>query len=384
MRSPSIKSRNLAILGLVQKKYKSGKGESMGKPEKKLKRILMILGITGAVYGAFRFLLPLVIPFLLSWGLAVLLRPSAKKISEVCRIPIGIVGMAECAVLIVLAGMGIYMVGRKLCAEASLLVDAIPVWIEKLDSWLTGGCHRLEVGLSLPDECLVRLMREMLRDVMRSIRVGAMPYLMSNSVSVFQCMMGIAVLAVLIFISSGLALKELPVWKKRIRRSFLAEEAALIGARLSLVVRAYFKTQFVIITLIALLCMLVFWFMKNPYYILAGIAVGILDALPILGTGTVLIPWAVLLLVRRQWERGLLLLLLYVICYFLREYLEARWMGEQVGLSPLENLIAIYVGLQLFGIWGVVLGPIGVLVIGDLTELWCREEPENQTTGFRP
>lgn len=49
----------------------------MGKPNKKLKKIFIIMGMTGAVYGSFRFLLPLVIPFLLSWGIAAALRPSA-------------------------------------------------------------------------------------------------------------------------------------------------------------------------------------------------------------------------------------------------------------------------------------------------------------------
>ena len=80
----------------------------MGKPDKKLKRILWIVGITGAVYGVFRYLLPLVVPFLLAWGLAFLLRPSASWLAGRCRmrfcikgksvvlaVPVGIIGVAE-------------------------------------------------------------------------------------------------------------------------------------------------------------------------------------------------------------------------------------------------------------------------------------------------
>jgi len=59
---------------------------------------------------------------------------------------------------------------------------------------------------------------------------------------------------------------------------------------------------------------------------------------------------------------------LYLICYFLREILEAKMMGDKVGLSPLETLIAMYVGLKLFGIPGFLLGPIGILLICDLLE----------------
>ena len=76
----------------------------MGKPEKKLKKLLLILGITGAVYGSFRFLLPPVVPFLIAWGLAGALRPSADWLSRhLCvriggrerRVPAGVAGMAE-------------------------------------------------------------------------------------------------------------------------------------------------------------------------------------------------------------------------------------------------------------------------------------------------
>lgn len=348
-------------------------GESMGKPEKKLKRMFMILGITAAVYGAFRYLLPLVIPFLVSWGFAVLLRPSAQWISEHCplfRLPIGAVGAIELALLLMLFAAGIYGGGRVFLAEAQLLTQQIPDWIDELDIWLTGICHRLELGMCLQTDLLVLLMREMLRDVLIGVKSAAMPYLMTNSVSLFRWGMGAAVMTVLVFISTGLILQELPMWKKYSRCSYFAEEIHLIGQRLSLVMRAFGKTQLVILLLTIMICTAGFYFMKNPYYILAGTAVGIMDALPILGTGTVLIPWAVLAFFRKQWMRGILLLVIYLLCYFVREYLEAKWMGQQVGLSPLQNLIAIYVGLKLFGIAGVVLGPIGLLLIGDLAEAW--------------
>ncbi|MGN0157542.1 MAG: AI-2E family transporter [Brotaphodocola sp.] len=352
-------------------------GESMGKPEKKLKRMLLILGITAAVYGVFRYLLPLVIPFLLSWGLAAVLRPSAQWISNKSRIivrgrergiPIGVVGMMELLLLCVILSVSIYASGRKFFEELRLLTDHIPFWIEQLDIWLTGICHQLEFGMCLRKDELVHLTQEMLRAVLHTVKSAAMPYLMTNSVSVVRRGIRAAVLVVLVFIATGLVLQEMPVWKKRCLRSYFAEEFEQIGRRLFLVLRAYLKTQVVIMILTACICMAGFRIMKNPYYILAGLAVGILDALPILGTGTVLIPWAVLLFFRKQWVQGAVLLAIYLTCYCLREYLEAKWMGEQVGLSPLENLIAIYVGIQLFGISGVVLGPVGVLIIGDLVE----------------
>ena len=59
---------------------------------------------------------------------------------------------------------------------------------------------------------------------------------------------------------------------------------------------------------------------------------------------------------------------IYVLCYFIRQVLEARIMGDQAGLSPVETLIAMYVGLQLFGLSGFILGPIGLLLIEDFVD----------------
>ena len=67
------------------------------------------------------------------------------------------------------------------------------------------------------------------------------------------------------------------------------------------------------------------------------------------------------------------LLAVYVRCYFLRQMLEAKLMGDMVGLSPVETLISMYVGFRLFGLAGFLLGPIGLLMIGDLVELYWME-----------
>ena len=71
---------------------------------------------------------------------------------------------------------------------------------------------------------------------------------------------------------------------------------------------------------------------------------------------------------------GVILLAMFGIAYVLRQMLEARIMGEKVGLSPVETLISMYVGIRLFGLVGFLLGPLGLLIIEDLTELYWKEE----------
>ena len=96
--------------------------------------------------------------------------------------------------------------------------------------------------------------------------------------------------------------------------------------------------------------------------------IGLLDALPIFGTGTVLIPWGIFLMLQQKWYQGVMLLGLYLVCYFMREFVEAKLMGKKMGLTPLETLMSMYVGLQLFGFLGFILGPVGLMLIEDLVE----------------
>jgi len=346
---------------------------------KKLKKGLLVMGMTGAVYGVFRFLLPLVIPFFAAWILALLLRPAAEWIAGRCRvkirgryrtIPVGLVGVAELILILALIVMALYAGSCKLCGEISMFAEQLPVWVNGLDVWLTRLCHRLEEGLCLSPGCLVLLAREMLRGLLKTVRNAAMPYLMTNSVAVFRWGIGAIVISVLVLVSAGLFLQEMEEWKRRMSRSLFSEEYQLILRRLSIVGNAYVKTQAIIMLLTSVICTAVFWMLGNTYYLLAGIGIGILDALPIFGTGTVLVPWAIILFAGKHWGKGLVLLALYLACYFLREILEAKMMGDRVGLSPLENLISMYVGVKLFGILGLLLGPVGLLLIRDLVQAY--------------
>lgn len=338
----------------------------------KLRKIVKIAGVSVAVYGVFRYMLPLVMPFLFAWIAAVLLKPSACWVSEKLQvrwrrkkigIGAGAVGIVELGIVFFLAGLGVYTGSRKLYREMYLLSERFPYWVEKLDVFLTGVCHELEASFGLKEGVMVHLMQEMIVSFGDTMKQGVMPYIMGNSLLIGRRCVGGCIIAVLFAIGVMLFIQELDSWKERMERSVFHQEFIRIGRLLHRVGNAYVRTQGLIMILTMEICTIGFSVLGNPYSILAGIAIGLLDALPIFGTGTVLIPWALVMFLRGKWLRGLMIFGLYVICYFVRQILEAKLMGDRVGLSPLETLISIYAGLQLFGILGVLLGPVGVLVV---------------------
>ena len=323
------------------------------------------------VYGIFRYLLPLVAPFIFAWMTAVVLKPSAHaaagklKISWKGRsfgISAGVVGLLELTVFIGIIGSLLYFGGRRLCEEASMLAAKLPLWIDQIDHYLTGICRQMEGMLCLRRDTMVCMVRDMIRSLGGTLKQGVMPYLMGNSVAIAQCCIHCCIIFVIYAISVMLFLQEMDIWKEKIQESIYQPEFARIKNLLSTVANAYLRTQGIIMLLTAAVCTFGFFLLGNPYYILAGVGIGLLDALPVFGTGTILIPWTIFCFLQRQWGRGIAVFGIYLVCYFLREILEVRLMGNIVGLTPLETLASIYVGLQLFGIFGFLLGPIGLLI----------------------
>ncbi len=341
------------------------------------KKFVKILGVTGAVYGVFRYLLPLVAPFLFAWGAAAALRPSACWLSERMQVRLktrtgrsrkfglspGAAGAAELLALLGILCVFLYQCGRKLYQETVLLMEQFPLWLEQLDAVLTGACRQVEEMFDLRRDFMVYLARDMIAGLGRRMKEGIMPYVMGNSFLAAQCCIGFAVVMLLFVIGTMLFIQEWDSIREKINRSVFRHEFRRAWQVLRLTCRAYLWTQGVIVLLTMAVCAAGLFLLRSPYAILAGIGIGILDALPIFGTGTVLIPWAVIQFIRRRWLRGFLILGMYLACYVLREILEAKMLGGRIGLSPLETLVSIYAGLRLFGLLGVVLGPVGTLLV---------------------
>ena len=131
---------------------------------------------------------------------------------------------------------------------------------------------------------------------------------------------------------------------------------------------AYLKAQGIIIFIVAAVCVTGLLIIKNPYAILLGITIGVVDAFPIFGSGSILIPWAVVELVQKDFFQGAVLITLYVITLLLREIMEPRLMGKEMGLKPLYVLMSVYVGIKLFGLGGIILGPVGLTILKTVME----------------
>ena len=128
--------------------------------------------------------------------------------------------------------------------------------------------------------------------------------------------------------------------------------------------RVVFLAQFKIMFVVAVVLVIGMLFLRVPYGIFLGIAIAILDFLPMFGTGTALIPWAVVKLFTGEYGYALSLIVLYVLTQGIRQVIQPKIVGDSMGLPPLATLFFLYLGFKFRGIAGMIIAvPVGILFI---------------------
>lgn len=123
------------------------------------------------------------------------------------------------------------------------------------------------------------------------------------------------------------------------------------------------KAQFMLIMLTAIQTIIGLSFIGAKYSVTMGVVVGVADMMPILGPAAVYLPWIVYSFVFGDKIFGLKLLVLYALVAAIRQVLEAKLVGDQVGLHPLAILVSLYLGIHFFGALGVVAGPLIAILL---------------------
>lgn len=108
--------------------------------------------------------------------------------------------------------------------------------------------------------------------------------------------------------------------------------------------------------------------LRRSYALFIAFAVALVDILPVLGAGFVLVPWAVVLIAKGEIWIGVGMLVLYAVVAIVRQIAEPRLIGTSLGIHPLASLASMYVGLRFFGFWGMLLGPVTALVIKEIRD----------------
>ncbi len=124
----------------------------------------------------------------------------------------------------------------------------------------------------------------------------------------------------------------------------------------------FLKAQLILILMIMGVCVGGFYLIGISSPIILGFLAGIMDALPFIGTSIILIPTAIILFLENRIWQGVVCLIIYVICVAIREFMEPKLIGKELDIFPVVMLISIFAGVKLFGVSGIIKGPLAVVL----------------------
>ncbi len=343
------------------------------KQKRFLIRVTFYAAAAGLIYVALKYLLPIVMPFLLAFLIVWLLRQPAGWLSKKLHLP-------KKYVLLVLLLL-FYLVFFGLVSLAAIqLFDLIGDSVPKLPSLyrnellpaLRVVAEFVEQSLARFDPDLVAALEQALSALSSDIESWLLTFsgkVMSWASNVMLGVPGFIIELVLMITSSfflatdydrvmGFLYRQLPGKAK----NRLHEVWHKLAGSLWIYIRSY--SLLLVITFTELLIGMSL--LKIPYPAVVAAAIAIFDLMPILGVGGILIPWAVIAAVMGSYGMALGVGALYIVIAIVRNSLEPRLVGKQIGLHPLATLIALFTGSQLFGLVGLFAFPVALSVIVQL------------------
>ena len=125
----------------------------------------------------------------------------------------------------------------------------------------------------------------------------------------------------------------------------------------------YLRAQLILMSITFTITTIALWILGADYPLVMGLIIGFVDALPFFGTAIILIPWAIISFVMGNYFFAGGLIIVQVIAFVTRQLLEPKVISAQIGLHPLVTLVSIYLGLNIFGVGGIIIGPVTALFL---------------------
>lgn len=334
------------------------------------KRNVAIAGIIAGVYVGLKYLLPVMVPFFIGWLMAVWMYPLVSKLEKKLHIKKSLLAGVFMGLFWAGAGFLLFQGGRLFLGQVRAWLGQYDLIQARLWGVVDECCHALEnmIGIQASDsrKFIAENVERMGENFMDSIGPD----------TIFQATQwirgGILLVsgAIIAFISGVLFVKDLDDIRRHLRsyRFYLPWKRVL--RRLKETGVTYLKAQLIIMVVIALICTVGMWLLKSPYYLIFGIGLGVLDALPIIGTGLILYPTILILFLKGDTTFAVGCIAIELITSLVREFMEPRLIGDKLGVYPIVIMGAIYLGFFVFGIAGFFLGPLGLLIIFAIAKEW--------------
>ncbi len=340
------------------------------------RKIFMILGVFFCLWLTFRYLLVLFLPFLLGGLLSVSAEPIVNFFHRRLKIPRIAGAFLGITMALSMVALVFLILGALALRQLRSLAFILPDLTEMLQTGLSAAENQLlSLAMQAPAGASAFLQESVSRlfsDGSALISSG-MEKVLRLATGVLGRIPGGAIGLGTGILSAFMISARLPRIKARIRqlipRSRLEKFLPALQEIRS-TVSAWAKTQLKLAVITFSIVCSGCYLLRIRYAPAVAAIVALVDAVPMLGTGTVMVPWAVVELILGNRAMALGLLGTYACASLTRSILEPRMLGQHLGLDPLMTLLALYLGFRLWGVAGMILSPMAAVVAIRLAELY--------------
>ncbi len=340
---------------------------------KKYVKAIVNLIVAMAILLLVIFLVPRLLvffaPFVAGWIIALLASPLVQFFDKKLRIKRKAGSVMVIVLVICLVVLALYLAGNKLVREVIGLIGALPMMWEGMKEDFEDISRNLGVIYNrLPNDLQQGLaevggnIASYLGDFGGSISLPTIEAVGNFAKQLPSIFIGVimALLSAYCFVAERENIGE---WFRRRMPHSVVERYRMIKRGLVRAVGGYFKAQLRIEVWMYLLLVIGLAVLQVNYAVLIAFLIAFLDFIPFFGTGTVLVPWAIIKILSADYKMALGLLIIWGVGQLVRQLIQPKIVGDSVGLAPIPTLFLLYVGYRLGGVLGMIVAvPIGLIV----------------------
>lgn len=325
---------------------------------------LVVLGAAAAL------LIPYSIPLILALITAILLEPVVLFFVRNGRINRPAAVTVTFLLFFASFGVGGYWLGTRLIFQSVELAQRLPAFSANVFELAEKYVLLWQAySSSLPAETVdtIRQAFQALKSSAINTATGLGKWILGAAAAI----PGLLIVSVVYLVSLFLISFDLPRLRTGFMRMFTPsarEKVGLVFTQLNRAALGFLRAQLILSLLTYILALTGLLLLKVKYAALIALLIVVVDILPILGTGSVLVPWAVYGFLTGNPHLGAGLLVLFLVITVIRRIIEPKILGSSLGISALAALVSMYLGFQLIGFFGLILGPAVVIVFEALRE----------------
>ena len=331
--------------------------------------LITLLGIILGILLGIRFL-QFFMPFVIGWIIAMIANPLVRMLERRLKVARKHTSMVIIIGVLAVIIVAIYFLGVKIGEETRSFLEQAPEMYSEFREEFQDAGKNLESIISELPQNIQESLEEAQKDIgdITGQAVGKISQFTVDKAGTFaRNIPGILISIIFSILSAYFFIADrdrILEFGRNHTPQIIQEKWRMMAESFKMVFGGYFKAQFKIMAVIGVILFIGMLILKVRFAILVAILVAFLDMLPFLGTGTVLIPWAVFKLLSGDIRYAVGLVILYLVTQLVRRIIEPKLVGDSIGMNPLATLIFMYIGYRVGGVLGMIMAvPIGAIVL---------------------